>query len=140
MFRQLKLRNTKVNNIWGSQEQVFLKNRYYNSIHSNKCLLYMNLSSLIICLTHKSNEENLESSKKWEKIKIQIKHKRKYCICIIFHTLAGSKITEKNIHLILEEIIKLIYAAPGFTLISYNMWIWILILSVLISQYIKNVY
>lgn len=80
----------------------------------------MNLSSLIICLTHKSSEGNLGSSKKWEKTKVQIKQKRKCCICIIFHTMAGSKITEKNIQLILAEIIKLVYAAPGFTLISYN--------------------
>lgn len=44
-----------------------------------------------------------------------------------------------NIKLFLEEIIKLVYTVLGFTLISNNTWIWIFILSALISQYIKNV-
>lgn len=47
-------------------------------------------------LSHKSSEGNLGSSKKWEEIQIQIKHKRKCCICIIFHTMAVSKSQRKH--------------------------------------------
>lgn len=48
---------------------------------------------------------------------MQIKHKRKCFICIIFHTVEGSKITEKYTAFS-EEIIKLVYIVQGLILIS----------------------
>lgn len=67
---------------------------------------------------------------------MKIKSNIKSCICIIFHTVAGSKITEKyTAHL--EVNIKLLYIAQGLSLISNNLWFGVLIiLSVLILQYI----